>query len=204
MIDLIRMKAIYWDMETQGMKFEYREIPPALLEQAKEYRAKMIEGAAEANDDLMHKYLDGVELSEEEIRLGLRLRSVRNEVVLCMCGTAFKNKGVQALLDAVIEFMPSPIDMPDVKGLNEDGDPDIRKASDEAPFSALAFKILNDPFVGNLTFFRVYSGMLNWATPCTCRPRTRRSASGGCCRCTPPIAPRSRKCAPATSPPPWA
>jgi elongation factor G len=160
-IDLIRMKAIYWDMETQGMKFEYREIPPALLEQAKEYRAKMIEGAAEANDDLMHKYLDGVELSEEEIRLGLRLRSVRNEVVLCMCGTAFKNKGVQALLDAVIEFMPSPIDMPDVKGLNDDGDPDTRKASDEAPFSALAFKILNDPFVGNLTFFRVYSGVLN-------------------------------------------
>jgi elongation factor G len=160
-IDLIRMKAIYWDMETQGMKFEYREIPPALLPQAEEYRAKMIEAAAEANDDLMHKYLDGVELSEEEIRLGLRLRSVRNEVVLCMCGTAFKNKGVQALLDAVIEFMPSPIDMPDVKGLNDDGDPDTRKASDEAPFSALAFKILNDPFVGNLTFFRVYSGVLN-------------------------------------------
>ncbi len=160
-IDLIRMKAIYWDMETQGMKFEYREIPPPLRPQAEEYRAKMIEAAAEANDDLMHKYLDGVELAEEEIRLGLRLRSVRNEVVLCMCGTAFKNKGVQALLDAVIEFMPSPIDMPDVKGLDDDGDPDTRKASDEAPFSALAFKILNDPFVGNLTFFRVYSGVLN-------------------------------------------
>jgi len=160
-IDLIRMKAIYWDMETQGMKFEYREIPEALRAQALEYRAKMIEGAAEGNDDLMHKYLDGAELSEEDIRLGLRLRAVRNEVVLCMCGTAFKNKGVQALLDAVIEFMPSPIDMPDVKGLNDDGDPDTRKASDDAPFSALAFKILNDPFVGNLTFFRVYSGVLN-------------------------------------------
>jgi elongation factor G len=160
-IDLIRMKAIYWDMETQGMKFEYREIPESLRAQALEYRAKMIEGAAEANDDLMHKYLDGAELSEQEIRLGLRLRAVRNEVVLCMCGTAFKNKGVQALLDAVIEFMPSPIDMPDVKGLNDDGDPDTRKASDDAPFSALAFKILNDPFVGNLTFFRVYSGVLN-------------------------------------------
>ena len=160
-IDLIRMKAIYWDMETQGMKFEYREIPEPLRAQALEYRAKMIEGAAEGNDDLMHKYLDGAELSEEDIRLGLRLRAVRNEVVLCMCGTAFKNKGVQALLDAVIEFMPSPIDMPDVKGLNDDGDPDTRKASDDAPFSALAFKILNDPFVGNLTFFRVYSGVLN-------------------------------------------
>ncbi len=160
-IDLIRMKAIYWDMETQGMKFEYREIPESLRAQAVEYRAKMIEGAAEANDDLMHKYLDGAELTEQEIRLGLRLRAVRNEVVLCMCGTAFKNKGVQALLDAVIEFMPSPIDMPDVKGMNDDGDPDTRKASDDAPFSALAFKILNDPFVGNLTFFRVYSGVLN-------------------------------------------
>ena len=160
-IDLIRMKAIYWDMETQGMKFEYREIPEPLRAQALEYRAKMIEGAAEGNDDLMHKYLDGAELSEEDIRLGLRLRAVRNEIVLCMCGTAFKNKGVQALLDAVIEFMPSPIDMPDVKGLNDDGDPDTRKASDDAPFSALAFKILNDPFVGNLTFFRVYSGVLN-------------------------------------------
>jgi elongation factor G len=160
-IDLIRMKAIYWDMETQGMKFAYGEIPSALLPQAQEYRAKMIEAAAEANDDLMHKYLEGEELSEKEIRAGLRARSIKNEVVLCMCGTAFKNKGVQALLDAVIEFMPSPIEMPDVKGLNSDGEPDTRKASDEAPFSALAFKILNDPFVGNLTFFRVYSGVLN-------------------------------------------
>ena len=160
-IDLIRMKAIYWDMETQGMKFEYRDIPANLEPQAREYRAKMIEGAAEANDGLMHKYLEGEELSEAEIRAGLRERSIRNEIVLCMCGTAFKNKGVQALLDAVIEFMPSPIEMPDVKGLNDRGEPDTRTASDEAPFSALAFKILNDPFVGNLTFFRVYSGVLN-------------------------------------------
>jgi elongation factor G len=154
------MKAIYWDMETQGMKFEYREVPENLKAQALEYRAKMIEGAAEANDDLMHKYLDGAELSEQEIRLGLRLRAVRNEVVLCMCGTAFKNKGVQALLDAVIEFMPSPVDMPDVKGMNDRDEPATRQAKDEEPFSALAFKILNDPFVGNLTFFRVYSGVL--------------------------------------------
>ncbi len=160
-IDLIRMKAIYWDMETQGMKFEYREIPEELRAQAAEYRLKMIEGAAEANDTLMSKYLEGEELTETEIRAGLRLRSVRNEIVLVMCGTAFKNKGVQALLDAIIEFMPSPVDMPDVKGVNDRGDPDTRKANDEAPFSALAFKILNDPFVGNLTFFRVYSGVLN-------------------------------------------
>jgi elongation factor G len=160
-VDLIRMKAIYWDMETQGMKFEYRDIPPELREQAAEYRTKMIEAAAEANDTLMHKYLEGEELSEAQIRAGLRERSIRNEIVLVMCGTAFKNKGVQALLDAVIEFMPSPVDMPDVKGIDSDGTPDTRKADDAAPFSALAFKILNDPFVGNLTFFRVYSGVLN-------------------------------------------
>jgi elongation factor G len=143
------------------MKFEYREVPAALQAQAEEYRTKMIESAAEANDALMQKYLEGEELSENEIREGLRARSIKNEIVLCMCGTAFKNKGVQALLDAVIEYMPSPIEMPDVKGLNDRGQPDTRKASDSAPFSALAFKILNDPFVGNLTFFRVYSGVLN-------------------------------------------
>jgi elongation factor G len=160
-IDLIRMKAIYWDMETQGMKFEYKDIPAALKADADEARHKVIEAAAEANEELTHKYLEGVELTEDEIRKGLRERSIRNEIVLAMCGTAFKNKGVQALLDAVIEFMPSPTEMPDVKGTNSDGEPDTRKASDEEPFSALAFKILNDPFVGNLTFFRVYSGTLN-------------------------------------------
>ncbi|HYC10263.1 MAG TPA: elongation factor G [Steroidobacteraceae bacterium] len=160
-IDLIRMKAIYWDMATQGMKFEYRDIPEALRAQAEEYRGKMIEAAAEANDTLMHKYLEHEQLSDAEIRQGLRERSLRNEIVLAMCGSAFKNKGVQALLDAVIEFMPSPVDMPAVKGIDERGQPDTRVASDDAPFSALAFKILNDPFVGNLTFFRVYSGVLN-------------------------------------------
>jgi elongation factor G len=160
-VDLIRMKAIYWDMETQGMKFEYRDVPAALLDQAKEQRAKMIEAAAEANEELTNKYLNGQELTEEEIRTGLRLRSIRNQIVLVMCGTAFKNKGVQALLDAIIEFMPSPVEMPAVKGTNTRGEPDTRKASDDDPFAALAFKILNDPFVGNLTFFRVYSGTLN-------------------------------------------
>jgi elongation factor G len=160
-VDLIRMKAIYWDMETQGMKFEYRDIPDDQRAQAEEYRGKMIEAAAEANDTLMHKYLEHEQLSDAEIRQGLRERSIRNEVVLAMCGSAFKNKGVQALLDAVIEFMPSPVDMPDVKGIDERSEPATRKASDDAPFSALAFKILNDPFVGNLTFFRVYSGVLN-------------------------------------------
>jgi elongation factor G len=160
-IDLIRMKAIYWDMETQGMRFEYRDIPASLKDQALEYRAKMIEAAAEANDTLMHKYLEHEQLSEDEIRQGLRERSLRNEVVLAMCGSAFKNKGVQALLDAIIQFMPSPVDMPEVKGVDEAGKPATRKAGDSEPFAALAFKILNDPFVGNLTFFRVYSGVLN-------------------------------------------
>ena len=160
-VDLIRMKAIYWDMETQGMKFEYRAIPASLQAQAEEMRATMIEAAAEANEGLTNKYLDGKELSEAEIRAGLRQRAIKNEVVLVMCGTAFKNKGVQALLDAIIEFMPSPIEMPETKGINARGEPITRKASDDDPFSALAFKILNDPFVGNLTFFRVYSGTLN-------------------------------------------
>jgi elongation factor G len=160
-VDLIRMKAIYWDMETQGMKFEYRDIPASLRPEAEEYRAKMIEAAAEGNEQLLNKYLEGEELSESEIRQGLRHRAIKNEIVLVMCGTAFKNKGVQALLDAVIEFMPSPPEMPPVKGMNANGEPTTRKASDEEPFAALAFKILNDPFVGNLTFFRVYSGTLN-------------------------------------------
>ena len=160
-VDLIKMKAIYWDMDTQGMKFEYRDIPPALQAQCAEQRATMIEAAAEGDDELTNKYLEGGALTDEEIKRGLKVRSLKNEIVLCMCGSAFKNKGVQALLDAVIEYMPSPIEMPDVKGIDSDGEPITRKAADDAPFAALAFKILNDPFVGNLTFFRVYSGTLN-------------------------------------------
>ena len=160
-IDLVQMKAIHWDMDTQGMNFEYRDIPASMREEAQLYRTHMIEAAAEANDALMNKYLEGAELSIEEIKRGLRERALRNEIVLCMCGSAFKNKGVQALLDAVIEYMPSPVEMPPVKGVDESGEPDTRSASDDAPFAALAFKILNDPFVGNLTFFRVYSGVLN-------------------------------------------
>ena len=160
-VDLIKMKAIYWDMETQGMKFEYREIPPAMRAQCEEYRNKMIEAAAEGDEELLNKYLEGGTLSDEEIKRGLKARSIKSEIVLCMCGTAFKNKGVQALLDAVIEFMPNPTEMPAVKGIDSDGEPITRKAGDDEPFAALAFKILNDPFVGNLTFFRVYSGTLN-------------------------------------------
>jgi elongation factor G len=160
-VDLIRMKAIWWDDETQGMRFEYREIPEDMKAQCDEYRLKLIEVAAEGNEELLHKYLEGATLSIEEIRRGLRARAIRNEICIVTCGSAFKNKGVQAVLDAVIEYMPSPVDVPDVRGQTEDGEEITRAPTDEAPFSALAFKILNDPFVGNLTFFRVYSGTLN-------------------------------------------
>jgi len=160
-IDLIRMQAIYWDAETQGMKFEYRDIPPKLVAEAQLWRARMIEAAAEGTEQLLNKYLETSTLSDAEIRVGLRARAIKNEIVLAMCGSAFKNKGVQALLDAVIEYMPSPPEMPPVKGVDDHDHPATRAASDDAPFAALAFKILNDPFVGNLTFFRVYSGTLN-------------------------------------------
>jgi elongation factor G len=159
-IDLVKMKAIYWDLETQGMKFEFREIPAPLKAEAEQYRALMVEAAAEGDDALTEKFLEGKPLSEDEIKRGLKARSLKNEIVLCMCGTAFKNKGVQALLDAIIEYMPSPVEMPPTKGLSEKGEAITRTARDDEPFSALAFKILNDPFVGNLTFFRVYSGTL--------------------------------------------
>ena len=160
-VDLIQMKSIFWDDSTEGMKFEYREVPAEMLEQCKEYREKLVEAAAEANDELMHKYLEHSELTVEEIKAGLRARAIRTEICLVQCGTAFKNKGVQAMLDAVIEYMPSPADVPPVKGIDDRGAEATRPATDDAKFSALAFKILNDPFVGNLTFFRVYSGVLN-------------------------------------------
>ena len=160
-VDLVKMKSIWWDDETQGMKFEYREIPADMLEECKEWRGKMIEAAAEGSDDLLNKYLESGDLSAEEIKRGLRNRALKNEICLVTCGSAFKNKGVQAVLDAVVEYMPSPVEVPPVKGQSERGEPLTRKADDNEPFAALAFKILNDPFVGNLTFFRVYSGTLN-------------------------------------------
>ena len=160
-VDLIRMQAIYWDMETQGMKFEYRAIPAELLAAAEAARSSMIDAAAEADEETLNKYLEEGSLSEAEIRRGLKVRALRNDIVICMCGTAFKNKGVQALLDAIIEFMPSPMERPEVKGLDDNGEVSSRRASDDEPFSALAFKILTDPFVGNLTFFRVYSGKMS-------------------------------------------
>jgi elongation factor G len=160
-VDLVKMKAIHWDEETQGMKFEYREIPAEMLKECEVWRGKMIEAAAEGDEVLLNKYLESGTLSDEEIKKGLRERAIKNEVCLVTCGSAFKNKGVQAVLDAIVEYMPAPTDRPPVKGQSESGEPMTREADDAQPFAALAFKILNDPFVGNLTFFRVYSGTLN-------------------------------------------
>ncbi len=159
-VDLIKMQAIIWDEASQGMKFDYREIPAELLELAKEWREKMMEAAAEASEYLMNKYLEEGELTEDEIKLGIRTRTIASEIQPVYCGSAFKNKGVQRLLDAVIEFMPSPADIPPVKGMDDDAAPVTRKAADEEKFSALAFKLMTDPFVGQLTFVRVYSGVL--------------------------------------------
>jgi len=162
-VDLLKMKAIHWDTASQGMKFEYRDIPADLKETAEEARNYMVEAAAEANEELMDKYLGGEELSEDEIVSALRQRTLSTEIVPMFCGSAFKNKGVQAMLDGVIKLLPSPVDVPDVKGVDVDDETKelSRKSDDKAPFSALAFKIMTDPFVGSLTFFRVYSGTLS-------------------------------------------
>ena len=161
-VDLIRMKAILWHEDDQGLTYDLADIPEDLMADAEHWREKMVENAAEATEELMEKYLEGIELSEEDIKEGLRIRTLNNEIVLAVCGSAFKNKGVQAMLDAVIEFLPAPPEVKPIEGLLEDGETvDTRAADDEAPFAALAFKIATDPFVGTLTFFRVYSGVLN-------------------------------------------
>ncbi|WP_407715842.1 elongation factor G [Comamonas testosteroni] len=163
LVDLIRMKAIFWDDESQGVKFEYQEIPAALLASAQEWRQKMVEAAAEANEALTEKYLDSGDLDADDIITGLRLRTIATEIQPMLCGSAFKNRGVQRLLDAIIELMPSPLDVPAVEGHSEDDSASttlIRHASDDEKFAALAFKLMTDPFVGQLTFVRVYSGVL--------------------------------------------
>ena len=159
-VDLRKMKAIIWDEASQGMKFTFEEIPADLVEVAKEWREKMVEAAAEASEELMNKYLEEGDLTEEEITHGLRVRTINSEIQPMLCGTAFKNKGVQRMLDAVLELMPSPLDVKAIKGFDEDEKEIIRKADDEEKFSALAFKLMTDPFVGQLTFVRVYSGVL--------------------------------------------
>jgi elongation factor G len=159
-VDLVRMKAIYWNPDDKGMTYEEKDIPADMVDQCNEYREKMIEAAAESNDDFMEKYLETGELSTEEIKQGIRKRTIDNEIVPMFCGSAFKNVGVQALLDAVIEYMPSPLDVPPIEGEDDRGERVVREASEEQPFAALAFKIATDPFVGTLTFMRVYSGVL--------------------------------------------
>ena len=159
-VDLLKMKAIIWDEASQGMKFTYGDVPTELVETANKWREFMVEAAAEANEDLMNKYLENGELSEEEIIQGLRARTIATEIQPMLCGSAFKNKGVQRMLDAVVQLLPSPVDIPDVKGETESGEPATRKADDTEKFSALAFKLMTDPFVGQLTFVRVYSGVL--------------------------------------------
>ena len=160
-VDLIRMKAVYWDMSTMGAQFEEHEIPVELAAQCVEYREKLIEAAAESSEELMDKYLEAGVLSDAEIKAGLRARTITNELVLVTCGSAFKNKGVQTLLDAVIDYMPNPTEVPAIRGLLEDGETETtRRSSDDESFSALGFKIMTDPYVGQLVFFRVYSGIL--------------------------------------------
>ena len=160
-VDLIKMKAIYWDEASQGMKFDYREIPADLKAECDKWRENMVEAAAEANEELMNKYLEEGDLTEEEIMAGLRIRTIAFEIVPMVCGSAFKNKGVQAMLDKVVELMPAPTDIPPTKAEDGDGNEIRLKASDDEKFSALAFKIMTDPFVGQLIFFRVYSGVIN-------------------------------------------
>ena len=160
-VDLIKMKAIIWDEASQGMKFTYGDIPADLVETANKWREQMVESAAEASEELMNKYLENGDLEEKDIKLGLRTRTIGGEIQPMLCGSAFKNKGVQRMLDAVVDFLPSPIDIPDVTGEDDDGKPASRKADDKEGFSALAFKLMTDPFVGQLTFIRVYSGVLN-------------------------------------------
>ena len=161
-VDLVRMQAIYWNADDLGATYESQDIPAELLDQCTEMRESMIEAAAEATDELMEKYLETGELSNEEIMSGIRTRTLKNEIVPCFCGSAFKNKGVQAMLDAIVDYLPSPIDVSAIKGVvdSEDAEEVVREPSDEAPFAALAFKIATDPFVGTLTFFRVYSGVI--------------------------------------------
>ena len=160
LVDLIKMKSIVWSEDDKGVTFKYGEIPADLVDVCNEWHNKMVESAAEANEELMNKYLEGGALSEEEIKQGIRERTIKSEIVPMLCGSAFKNKGVQAMLDAVIEFMPAPTDIPPVKCMDEDEQPTTRKADDSEKFSALAFKLMTDPFVGQLTFVRVYSGVL--------------------------------------------
>ena len=160
-VDLVRMKAIYWEEANMGVKFDVKDIPSELIDSANEYREILLETAAEASEELMDKYINDGDLPVEDLKNAIRIRTIAVEIVPVLCGTAFKNKGVQAMLDAVVDFLPSPVDIPDIKGQLENGEPDSRKSDDKEPLAGLAFKIMTDPYVGQLTFFRVYSGVVN-------------------------------------------
>jgi elongation factor G len=160
-IDLVKMKSIIWSEDDQGTSFEYKDIPEDLQSLSDHWRENMLEAAAEANEEVMEKYLEGGELSEEEVMSAIRQRTLANEIVPVLCGSAFKNKGVQAVLDAVIDYMPAPTEVKEIEGTKDDGTETTCPANDDAPFASLAFKIATDPYVGTLTFFRVYSGTLN-------------------------------------------
>jgi len=196
-VDLIKMKTINWNEADQGMTFTYEDIPADMLDEANEWRQNMIEAAAESNEELMERYLEGGEFSEEEIRAALRDLTLRNQVVLVMCGSAFKNKGVQAMLDNVIYFLPSPTEVKAIKGIHEDESEGERHAGDDEPFSALAFKIATDPFVGTLTFFRVYSGVVEAGSAVYNSVKQKKeNASAGLCKCTPTAVKKSKKYVP--------
>ena len=177
-VDLLKMKAINWDMSTQGNTFSYAEIPAELLDECKTAREFMVEAAAESSEELMDKYLEQGDLTEDEIIGGIRARTITCDIIPMFCGTAFKNKGVQAMLDGVVSFLPSPLDRPAITGVDEDEKPVTRKVGDKEPFSALAFKIMTDPFVGSLTFFRVYSGSLNAGDQVYCPTKSRKERIG--------------------------
>ena len=183
-IDLIKMKALYWDGDDKGLSYEEKEIPENLLQKAEKYREEMLESVAEASEELMDKYLNDGDLSEEDINSGLRIRTLSNEIVVCICGSAFKNKGVQPMLDAVVEYLPSPTEVEAIQGILEDEETtEARNSDDNEPFSALAFKIATDPFVGTLTFIRVYSGVLSQGDSVYAPSKDQKKESAECYKC---------------------
>jgi len=195
-VDLIKMKVINWNEKDQGMTFSYDDIPADMQELAQEWHENLVSEAAEANEELMDKYLEEGDLTEAEIKFGLRTRTLNNDIILCSCGSAFKNKGVQAVLDAVVEYLPSPTEVPAIKGINDDKNETegTREADDKAPFSALAFKIATDPFVGTLTFFRVYSGVVKTGDSVYNPVKDKKERLAVLCKCMLTIAKKLRKC----------
>ena len=200
-VDLVKNKFIAWNEDDMGTTFTYEEVPADVADQVASLREEMVEAAAEANEELMEKYLEGVELSEDEIKAGLRIRTLAREIVPCLCGTAFKNKGVQAMLDAVVDYLPAPDEVEAIRGIREDDTEDTRPADDEAPFAALAFKIATDPFVGTLTFFECIRASLTAVIRFLIQSEARKSVLVVWFKCMRIRVKRSKKCALVISPP---